>query len=214
MSDVLRFDSVLMSDVYESKNGEYVQYTDYAKLEAEAQALREEVAEYEALCNRQAELLSQSIVAIRGPEPELTRWGYADLPLRVKTIVEEVAALRMARDDFKLERDLARQNFCDEQAANYQLQAHLKSCLGELAELRARVVVVPGRKGGQSTIPGLHRNRGWNACLDELARLNGLTVSEGLLRRLLDSDGIDGIFDAQKNYAAHQELRALLSEQE
>ncbi|MFF6569796.1 hypothetical protein ACET4V_33240, partial [Pseudomonas aeruginosa] len=65
-----------------------------AKLRAEAQALREEVAEYEALCNRQAELLSQSIVAIRGPEPELTRWGYADLPLRVKTIVEEVAALR------------------------------------------------------------------------------------------------------------------------
>ncbi len=39
-------------------------------------------------------------------------------------------------------------------------------------------------------------------------------VSEGLLRRLLDSDGIDGIFDAQQNYAAHQELRALLGEQE
>jgi len=65
-----------------------------AKLEAEAHALREEVAEYEALCNRQAELLSQAIVAIRGPEPELTRWGYADLPLRVKTVVDEVAALR------------------------------------------------------------------------------------------------------------------------
>ncbi|HHN1258216.1 TPA: hypothetical protein ACRNXN_002365 [Pseudomonas aeruginosa] len=63
-------------------------------LRAEAQALREEVAEYEALCNLQAELLSQSIVAIRGPEPELTRWGYADLPLRVKTIVEEVVAHR------------------------------------------------------------------------------------------------------------------------
>ncbi|WP_181260494.1 hypothetical protein [Pseudomonas aeruginosa] len=41
-----------------------------------------------------------------------------------------------------------------------------------------------------------------------------VVVSEGLLRRLLDSDGIDGIFDAQQNYAAHQELRALLSEQE
>ncbi|HGN1450903.1 hypothetical protein [Pseudomonas aeruginosa] len=40
-----------------------------------------------------------------------------------------------------------------------------------------------------------------------------VVVSEGLLRRLLDSDGIDGIFDAQQNYAAHQELRALLSEQ-
>ncbi|MBG5299415.1 hypothetical protein RDJ20_08215 [Pseudomonas aeruginosa] len=41
-----------------------------------------------------------------------------------------------------------------------------------------------------------------------------VVVSEGLLRQLLDSDGIDGIFDAQQNYAAHQELRALLSEQE
>ncbi|MCW8021901.1 hypothetical protein [Pseudomonas aeruginosa] len=108
----------------------------------------------------------------------------AKLRAEAQALRKEVAALRMARDDFKLERDLARQNFCDEQAANYQLQAHLKSCLGELAELRARVVVVPGRKGGQSTIPGLHRNRGWNACLDELARLNGLTVSASALDTL------------------------------
>ncbi|MCV6390658.1 hypothetical protein [Pseudomonas aeruginosa] len=118
----------------------HVADADYAKLEAEAQALREEVAEYEALCNRQAELLSQSIVAIRGPEPELTRWGYADLPLRVKTIVEEVAALR------------------------------------------ARVAVVPERKLLNAVVPGLNRNSGWNACLDELARINGMTVSEGLVQ--------------------------------
>lgn len=114
-----------------------------AKLRAEAQALREEVAEYEALCNRQAELLSQSIVAIRGPEPELTRWGYADLPLRVKTIVEEVAALR------------------------------------------ARVLVVPDRLPRSSDIAAIHQHSiGWNACLDELARLNGLMVSESALDTL------------------------------
>ncbi|KAJ17389.1 hypothetical protein [Pseudomonas aeruginosa] len=88
---VSQFESVVP---YASEHGQYVRYTDYAKLAAEAQALR-----------------------------------------------EEVVALRMARDDFKLERDLARQNFCDEQAANYQLQAHLKDCLGELSELRARAVV-------------------------------------------------------------------------
>ncbi|HHZ8399316.1 TPA: hypothetical protein ACWMHB_001525 [Pseudomonas aeruginosa] len=82
----------------------------------------------------------------------------------------------------------------------------------EVAALRARVAVVPERKLLNAGVPGLNRNSGWNACLDELARLNGLTVSEGLLRRLLDSDGIDGIFDAQQNYAAHQELRALLNE--
>ncbi|MBH8862540.1 hypothetical protein I5J93_17135 [Pseudomonas aeruginosa] len=134
------------------------------------------------------------------------------LAAEAQALREEVAALRRARDDFKLERDLARQNFCDEQAANYQLQAHLKSCLGELAELRARVVVVPGRKGGQSTIPGLHRNRGWNACLDELARLNGMTVSEGLLRRIVTPALTSS--DAQDRIGTLEELRALLSEQE
>ncbi|MCD2949335.1 hypothetical protein [Pseudomonas aeruginosa] len=93
----------------------------------------------------------------------------------------------------------------------------------ELAALRARVVVVPERELFTQYLPGaIPQNadevsawkEGWNDCLDELARLNGKTVSEGLLRRLLDSDGIDGIFDAQQNYAAHQELRALLSEKE
>ncbi|HCF7385828.1 TPA: hypothetical protein NIJ97_002007 [Pseudomonas aeruginosa] len=135
---------------------DHVTDAEYAKLAAEAQALREEVARSEQHRNDQADL----IVSLR----------------------TEVAALRMARDDLKLERDLARQNFCDEQAANYQLQAHLKACLGELSELRARVVVVPERKSRQSSIPGLHMNRGWNACLDELARINGMTVSEGMLR--------------------------------
>ncbi|HHX6654889.1 TPA: hypothetical protein ACVGKT_001069 [Pseudomonas aeruginosa] len=81
----------------------------------------------------------------------------------------------------------------------------------ELAALHARVVVVPERDARRMDT---EYPEGWNDCLDELARLNGKTVSEGLLRQLLDSDGIDGIFDAQQNYAAHQELRALLGEQE
>ncbi|HFH4100546.1 TPA: hypothetical protein ACGJ01_003597, partial [Pseudomonas aeruginosa] len=131
---------------------------------------------------------------------------------------EEVAALRMARDDFKLERDLARQNFCDEQAANYQLQAHLKSCLGELAELRARVAVVPeplneGDARRECGEYGAAMQRGYNACLRALARLNGLTVSEGLLRRLArPADRYDEVFTLDRHEAA-EELRALLSEQ-
>ncbi|RUI62393.1 hypothetical protein IPC394_17570 [Pseudomonas aeruginosa] len=129
---------------------------------------------------------------------------YAKLEAEAQALREEVAALRMARDDFKLERDLARQNFCDEQAANYQLQAHLKSCLGELAELRARVVVVSERDTG-----GSYYEEGWNACLDELARLNGLTVSEGLLRRLCEP-----LLSHADYLVARNELRALLSKQE
>ncbi|HCF5141350.1 hypothetical protein [Pseudomonas aeruginosa] len=170
---------------------EMVRATDYAKLAAEAQALREEVARAEQHRNDQADL----IVSLR----------------------TEVAALRMARDDLKLERDLARQNFCDEQAANYQLQAHLKACLGELSELRARVVVVPDASTVYAALDARERlftsPENIRVALEAQSRLNGKTVSEGLLRRLLDSDGIDGIFDAQQNYAAHQELRALLSEQ-
>ncbi|HBP6808467.1 TPA: hypothetical protein L6B05_13785 [Pseudomonas aeruginosa] len=132
---------------------------------------------------------------------------YEALADEAQALREEVAALRMARDDFKLERDLARQNFCDEQAANYQLQAHLKSCLGELAEPRARVVVVPDAANDRRK--SAHYCRGWNACLDELARLNGMTVSEGLLRRLCEP-----LFSHADYVVALNELRALLSEQE
>ncbi|HDP3382743.1 TPA: hypothetical protein ACM2X8_001068 [Pseudomonas aeruginosa] len=144
---------------------------------------------------------------------------YDDLADEAKALREEVAALRMARDDFKLERDLARQNFCDEQAANYQLQAHLKSCLGELAELRARVVVVPERiTPFPENIDKLDPVRcGWNACLDELARLNGLTVSEGLLRRVCAEQPATCCMDDEMSWrrdrdSALIELRALLNE--
>lgn len=135
------------------------------------------------------------------------------LEAEAQALREEVAALKHSqqvligsRNAHRDERDAARK---------------------EVAALRARVVVMPERLKSADSISRMLREIGydgdvnyhhaceiWNACLDELARLNGMTVSEGLLRRLLDSDGIDGIFDAQQNYAAHQELRALLSEQE
>ncbi|HHJ1495635.1 TPA: hypothetical protein ACQGQ1_000969 [Pseudomonas aeruginosa] len=101
-------------------------------------------------------------------------------------------------------------------ASDYDaLAAEAQALREEVAALRARVVVPDRRDPLNSTGDDENpRYAGFNECLDELARLNGMTVSEGLLRRLLDSDGIDGIFDAQQNYAAHQELRALLSEQE
>ncbi|HHW2794420.1 TPA: hypothetical protein ACUUDJ_001006 [Pseudomonas aeruginosa] len=170
------------------------------KAEAEAQALREEVARAEQHRNDQADL----IVSLR----------------------TEVAALRMARDDLKLERDLARQNFCDEQAANYQLQAHLKACLGELSELRARVVVLPSVDNVMNIVMRYQWNEktnvtgttNWAANLgmrvvEVVKRLNGKTVSEGLLRRLArPADRYDEVFTLDRHEAA-EELRALLSEQ-
>lgn len=117
------------------------------------------------------------------------------------------------------------------------MEMEIEELRAELAELRARVVVVPDpvTMDGTTTIREYVANavpkdtpmdkwtQGYEECKRRIhamfeqpcnKRPNGLTVSEGLLRRLLDSDGIDGIFDAQQNYAAHQELRALLSEQE
>ncbi|HCT7917690.1 TPA: hypothetical protein OT865_002453, partial [Pseudomonas aeruginosa] len=160
--------------------------------------------------------------------------------LRAETqaLREEVEALRITRDDFKLERDLARKNFCDEQAANYQLQAHLKACLGELSELRARVVVTPALRDVSASVDPEYRASatGYNLACADMESLNGLTVSEGLLRKWLelmehgdyreghcmcgspvDSHGIgDGHtpIDAGEYYAGQvmEELRALLNQ--
>ncbi|MGU0912376.1 hypothetical protein ACSESF_05235 [Pseudomonas aeruginosa] len=175
MSEVHRFSVVkMLSEAgnkisYDPHGPEIVMAKDYDALAAEAQALREEVAEYEALCNRQAELLSQSIVAIRGPEPELTRWGYADLPLRVKTIVEEVAALR------------------------------------------ARVAVVPDASTVYAALDARERlftsPENIQVALEAQSRLNGKTVSEGLLRSACFGN-------EQEAAKALNVLRALLSEQE
>ncbi|MFU6981314.1 hypothetical protein ACM75Z_27985 [Pseudomonas aeruginosa] len=65
-----------------------------------------------------------------------------------------------------------------------KLEAEAQALREEVAALRARVAVVPERKLLNAGVPGLNRNSGWNACLDELARINGMTVSEELLRRL------------------------------
>lgn len=62
------------------------------------------------------------------------------------------------------------------------LAAEAQALREEVAALRARVVVVPERKLLNAGVPGLNRNSGWNACLDELARINGMTVSEGLVQ--------------------------------
>ncbi|MEN1314660.1 hypothetical protein AAIG91_34035, partial [Pseudomonas aeruginosa] len=47
------------------------------------------------------------------------------------------------------------------------MEMEIEELRAELAELRARVVVVPERKLLDAGVPGLNRNSGWNACLDE-----------------------------------------------
>ncbi|MCY1360450.1 hypothetical protein D9M69_470770 [compost metagenome] len=122
----------------------------------------------------------------------------------------ENKALREERDDLsrKLDRFYS-------QSHGIKNLSEIERLNAEIAAMRARVVVVPERDDPELHAPASPNQtsaQGWNACLDELARLNGKTVSEELLRKLLDNDGIDGKFDAQEHYAAHQELRALLGE--
>ncbi|MBG4273843.1 hypothetical protein GHU41_14040 [Pseudomonas aeruginosa] len=90
------------------------------------------------------------------------------------------------------------------------MEMEIEELRAELAELRSRAVVVPDAANDRRK--SAHYCRGWNACLDELARINGLTVSEGLLRRIVTPALTSS--DAQDRIGALEELRALLSEQE
>ncbi|HBO0981490.1 TPA: hypothetical protein L4E58_001304 [Pseudomonas aeruginosa] len=82
----------------------------------------------------------------------------------------------------------------------------------ELAALRARVVVVPDAANDRRK--SAHYCRGWNACLDELARLNGLTVSEGLLRRLTADPDYEEVFTLDRGEALTELLDLLNQDKE
>ncbi|ENA3208010.1 TPA: hypothetical protein L5V32_003271 [Pseudomonas aeruginosa] len=96
------------------------------------------------------------------------------------------------------------------------MEMEIQELRAELAALRARVVVAPDASTVYAALDARERlftsPENIQVALEAQSRITGKTVSEGLLRQLLDSDGIDGMFDAQKNYAAHQELRALLNQ--
>ncbi len=178
----------------------HVTDAEYAKLAAEAQALREEV-----------ERLLEDRARFPDKPDDIGRMIGAHIE-NLKHVAE--ASRRMCLKAMR-ERDVVEQ---------------------DLETLRARVAVVPERKLLNAGVPGLNRNSGWNACLDEMARLHGKTVSEGLLRKWLelmehgdyreghcmcgspvDSHGIgDGHtpIDAGEYYAGQvmEELRALLNQ--
>ncbi|HBO4857734.1 TPA: hypothetical protein L4V43_004136 [Pseudomonas aeruginosa] len=112
------------------------------------------------------------------------------------------------------------------------LRAEAQALREEVAALRARVVFVPERLTNGDSISRMLREIGcdgdvsyhhareiWNACLDGLERLNGKTVSKGLLRRISDlfpadmgddGSGRAGWFPHVRETVA--ELRALLNQ--
>ncbi|MNO23665.1 hypothetical protein D3C76_134700 [compost metagenome] len=98
----------------------------------------------------------------------------------------------------------------------------------ELEALRSRVVVVPERLTNSDSISKMLRDLGrdgyvahhhareiWNACLDELARLNGKTVSMADIRDCLDAELREWTGDHRKAVEvaltdAHERIHALL----
>lgn len=65
-----------------------------AAMAAELERAMAEIEELDALRSRQSDLLSQTAIALRGPEPALTRYSHADIPSRVKAVVAELEAAR------------------------------------------------------------------------------------------------------------------------
>ena len=70
------------------------------RLHVENEALRADLAENEALRERLADILRRTAVALRGPEPPLTRWSWHDLPERAAAAI---AAIDVMQRDALLE---------------------------------------------------------------------------------------------------------------
>ncbi|EPC8431303.1 hypothetical protein ACSRVK_005451 [Pseudomonas aeruginosa] len=158
----------------------HVADADYAKLEAEAKALREEVVR-----------LLEDRARFPDKPDDIGRMIGAHIE-NLKHVADE--SRRMCLKAMR-ERDVVEQ---------------------DLETLRARVVVVPeplneGDARRECGEYGAAMQRGYNACLRKLARLNGMTVSEGLLRRIVTPALTSS--DAQDRIGALEELRDLLSEQ-
>lgn len=116
---------------------------------------------------------------------------------------------------------------CVREADYDALAAEALALREEVAALRARVVVLPSVDNVMNIVMRYQWNEktnvtgttNWAANLgmkvvEEVKRLNGKTVSEGLLRRLARPAGrYDEVFTLDRHEAA-EELRALLSEQE
>ncbi len=107
---------------------------------AERDRLREEVTELDALRDKLSGLLSQTAIALRGPEPELTRYGYADIPLRVKTVIDEIDQLRAEVEG--LRKDAERYRWASSGVHEAETLVSIVNCHGGYAEKVAERVDV------------------------------------------------------------------------
>lgn len=119
------------------------------------EALRAEIEEMDALLNRQGELLRQTAIALRGPEPDLTRYSHADIPARATTAVAELDALRAENERLNAQFNECARLFVDatEQACKAQrerdaLAVELEAAQGLLRDMRHATRVSPSCQAG------------------------------------------------------------------
>ncbi len=136
---------------------------------------------------------------------------YDDLAEEAQALREEVAQqkflTKVENDALKMMTDKAN-----------ELKSEVEQLEEELESLRARVLVLPDASTVYAALDARERlftsPENIQVALEAQSRLNGKTVSEGLLRRLArPADRYDEVFTLDRHEAA-EELRALLSEQE
>ncbi|MFU5049301.1 hypothetical protein ACM782_13965 [Pseudomonas aeruginosa] len=191
MSEVKRFDAPSMRSLIQGDQAvmgyEVVLASDYDALAAEAQALREQNTKFQHM------LADITVKHFSDNIKRSTAQKSMDVYLS-----DGIRLLEEERDRIERNRDMWKGQ-CERQAE-------------QLAALRARVVAVPDAANDRRK--SAHYCRGWNACLDELARLNGLTVSEGLVQGMakfaqeiicgaLDGGSFDGA-DIQESAERHR----------
>ncbi|HHM5667227.1 hypothetical protein [Pseudomonas aeruginosa] len=195
MSEVKRFDVRSLRSLIQGEQAvmgfEVVLASDYDALAAEAQALREEIKKAQ-----NALAFTEQWYGVR--HERLWHWAHAELNEEQKRHYFNIVANGTAEHS---EPPVFAQQLCRTK--------HRYECAEkEVAALRARAVVVPERDARRMDT---EYPEGWNDCLDELARLNGKTVSEGLLRRLTADPDYEEVFTLDRG-EAWTELRDLLNQ--
>lgn len=111
-------------------------------------ALKAEKDELQALCDKLAGLLSRTAVALRGPEPPLTRWSWHDLPERAQAAIAAIdlmgrVAKNLAQDaptppaQDALSTDPASRLIDDVMQLNADLHASNEALMCDVLDMRA-----------------------------------------------------------------------------
>lgn len=132
-----------LNDDSEDASGEYWQPYTSEKFNVKMQpapaceaAARERDA-LNALCDRQADILSRVAVALRGPELPLTKWSHADLPERAEAILTDHIC-EQCGETIPLEHPCNCQRCWNEQVGMHaDLRARFTAAIDDLQEMAA-----------------------------------------------------------------------------